>query len=334
MRKIALFLVVSAALAFPVQAPAGEPRQDEFGCEANPTGSPVGGGDGYKHVVTEGDVVVATADALVSALREAQDGDVVCVNGGTDINMTGHENIVIPGGITLAGNRGTGGASGPRLFTTDRDTNPLFRTGGPRARVTGLRLEGPYGGTEQIPTYALCIETRHYGLEVDNCEIYNWNYVGVAGRYGAAALNVHHCYIHHCTRGGLGYGVSLDRCDARIIANIFDHCRHHIAATGRPGCAYEAAYNLALPHAISHHFDMHGGRDRGDGTDIAGDWIDIHHNTFQSPRQRAVVIRGVPCQGAAIHHNWFAASPEKTVVSGGNTKVYDNVYGPDKTLEE
>ena len=96
---------------------------------------------------------------------------------------------------------------------------------------------------------------------------------------------------------------------------------------------YEAAWNFVGPDAISHHFDMHGGRDRGDSTDIAGDWMHIHHNTFQG-RQRHVVIRGVPSQGAEIHHNWFAGPVEKKVISSGNTKVYRNVFGPDKTLEE
>jgi hypothetical protein len=78
---------------------------------------------------------------------------------------------------------------------------------------------------------------------------------------------------------------------------------------------------------------MHGGWDRGDGTDIAGDWISIHHNTFQGG-QRAVVIRGVPSQGAEIHHNWFAKPAAQSVVSIGNTRVFRNVYGPGKTLED
>jgi hypothetical protein len=118
-----------------------------------------------------------------------------------------------------------------------------------------------------------------------------------------------------------------------IIANRFDHGRHYIASSGAPGSGYEAAWNLVGPNAISHHFDMHGGRDRGDGTDIAGDWLRIHHNTFRG-RHRPVVIRGVPSQGAEIHHNWFAGPSEKPVRTRGNTRVYRNAYGPDKTPEE
>jgi hypothetical protein len=119
----------------------------------------------------------------------------------------------------------------------------------------------------------------------------------------------------------------------RIIANKFDFCRHHIASSGSPGSGYEAAWNLVGMNATSHHFDMHGGRDRGDSTDIAGDWILIHHNTFQGTH-RHVVIRGVPCQGAEIHHNWFSGPVKDRALTGGNTKVYQNVYGPNQTLEK
>jgi len=168
--------------------------------------------------------------------------------------------------------------------------------------------------------------------EVDNCEIYNWNCVGI-GAGGGGTVRVHHNYIHHCQLSGYGYGVCTGGCNCYIIANKFDWCRHDIASGGTPGDAYEAAWNLVLPNATSHRFDMHGGRARGDNTDIAGDWILVHHNTFQGP-QPAVVVRGVPSQGAEIHHNWFVNPAKKPVVSGGNTRVYRNVHGPDKKLEE
>jgi hypothetical protein len=46
---------------------------------------------------------------------------------------------------------------------------------------------------------------------------------------------------------------------------------------------------------------MHGGRDRGDGTDIAGDWIHIHHNTFVG--RKTIHIRGTPNQFRREHDN-------------------------------
>jgi len=315
------------------QAHAAEQQPETFGCRSNPTGDPIGGGEGYRDIRSGGDFSVTTAQELLAALKGAKAPEVIFIPHGAQIDLTGERNVAIPAGVTLAGTRGLKGSPGARIFTTHRPTYPLLCTAGDEVRLTGLRFEGPYAGRERIPENSCFLVTTHYGLEVDNCEVYNFNYAGIAPRRGASKISVHHCFIHHCQRDGLGYGISLDQCDVRTIANRFDWCRHHIAATGRPGCAYEAAYNLILPNAQSHYFDMHGGRDRGDGTDIAGDWIDIHHNTFQGT-QRAVVIRGVPSQTAQVHHNWFARPAEQSVVSGGNTGVVRNVHGPEKTLEK
>jgi hypothetical protein len=307
--------------------------EETFGCEANPTGDPIGGGPGYRDVRTTGDFIVTTKAELLAALTKAKTGKVVFVPDGVEIDLTGERSIGIPGGVTLAGTRGLDGSPGARVFTTQKASYVLMQTAGYDVRVTGLRFEGPYGGTERVGFSSRFCSLGHSGAEVDNCEIYNFNVVGLGVASTAINVRIHHNDIHHCTRGGLGYGVSTSSSDVRVIANRFDHCRHHIASSGAPGSGYEAAWNFVGPNAISHHFDMHGGRDRGDSTDVAGDWIDIHHNTFQG-RQRHVVIRGVPSQGAEVHHNWFAGPAEKKVVSSGNTRVYRNVYGPDKTLEE
>jgi len=249
-----------------------------------------------------------------------------------EIDLTGSMGLMIPGGVTLAGTRGLNGSPGARLFTTQK-SGTQFLTAGDEVRVTGLRFEGPSGSPERTAENATFFAVRHYRPEIDNCEIYNWNIQGVYSTLGASQVQVHHNYIHHCQRSGYGYGVVVYSSDVRIIANKFDYCRHHIAAGGRPGCSYEAAWNLAGPNCTSHLFDMHGGSDRGDNTNIAGDWMEIHHNTFQSDK-REVVIRGVPSQGAEIHHNWFVHPPEEAVRSGGNTRVYANVYGPDRQPQE
>ncbi|MEW6356672.1 MAG: right-handed parallel beta-helix repeat-containing protein [Planctomycetota bacterium] len=314
-------------------AARAQEEKETFGCEANPTGDPIGGGPGYRDVKTTGDFIVKTKAELLDALKKAQAGQVVFVPDGVEIDLTGEKNIVIPGGATLAGTRGLNGSLGARIFTNVKESYTLMRTGGYDVRVTGLRFEGPYGGTDRVGFDTQFLSIVQSNALVDNCEIYNFNTVGVGVASGAIRVQIHHNHIHHCTKGGLGYGVSTSSSDVHIIANRFNECRHHIASSGSPGSGYEAAWNFVGPDAISHHFDMHGGRDRGDSTDIAGDWMHVHHNTFQG-KQRHVVIRGVPCQGAEVHHNWFSEPAEKKVVSGGNTKVYRNVYGPDKKLEE
>lgn len=330
--KLALTVLAVALLSgsIPSQADA---QTETFGCEANPTGNPIGGGEGYSNIVTEADVTVASKDKLLDALRQAKPGQVILVPGDTEIDLTGLRDISIPGQVTLAGTRGLDGAPGALLFTTLRESHILMRTAGRGVRITGLRFRGAYGDTGRVGDHSGFLSIGFSDTEVDNCEVFNFPVSGIGVSATAIRVRIHHNSIHHCQRGGLGYGVSTSSSDVRIIANRFDYCRHHIASGGRPGSGYEAAWNLVGPHATSHHFDMHGGRDRGDATNIAGDWVHIHHNTFQG-RHRHVVIRGVPCQGAEVHHNWFSGPAKDKVRTGGVTRVYRNVYGSEKTLEE
>ncbi len=121
--------------------------------------------------------------------------------------------------------------------------------------------------------------------------------------------HIHHNYIHHNQREGLGYGVCLgygEDISALIEYNLFGYNRHSIAGTGVPGNSYEARHNIELGNSLNHNFDMHGGKDRKDGTDIAGERILIHHNTFMNPNVRPIVIRGIPMDKAEIYNNWFA----------------------------
>ena len=73
---------------------------------------------------------------------------------------------------------------------------------------------------------------------------------------------------------------------------------------------------------------MHGGRDRKDGTDVAGGWMHVHHNTFRVPGQRAVVIRGTPEDQAVIEHNWFHHRTERGAIGcEERVTVRDNAWG-------
>jgi hypothetical protein len=303
-----------------------------YGCEANPTGNPIGGDEGYSDIKSTGDFIVRTKQELLDALEKARANQVIFVPGDVEIDLGGTMGIRIPSGVTLAGDRGLRG-SGGALFYNRTTTGTQFVTDGEYVRITGLRIEGPLAGTERIAESATGIQTTHFATEVDNCEIFNWNIQGVYTGRGASQVHVHHNHIHHCQRSGYGYGVVVYSSDVRIIGNIFDYCRHHIAAGGAPGCSYQAAWNYFSENCTSSLVDMHGGRDRGDNTDIAGDWMAVHHNTFAGP-QRAIGIRGTPSQGAEIHNNWFSQPPEETNASTGNTRVYNNVYGPGKAPQE
>lgn len=227
-----LGLMVAIALFAP-QAPAADkiPRET-FGAESNPTGNPIGGGSGYQRPLAEPNYRVATADELLSALGQARAGEVVYVDDARQIDLTDQRGIVIPGGVTLASGRGQNDSPGALLFTTeDKDTKGaaresfcLFKTGGSGARVTGLRLRGPDPRRRVQYDYLNSngILAKHDGLEVDNCEIYAWSHAGVFVQAGTD-FHIHHNFIHHTRRLGLGYGVSIDRAEVLIEANIFDY---------------------------------------------------------------------------------------------------------------
>jgi len=310
---------------------------------------PIGGGNGYSNVTIRGDYTVSDLDALLDALSKAQAGHIISIPDETVIDLTARiyiDQLVleIPEGVTLAGNRGHGKSKGALLTSDALKTPEMIRAAGPDVRVTGLRIQGPNpkryldhhrrafgrGGAGHSYYYKLPtsngIATRHSRLEVDNCEISGFSHAGVDLRT-AQGHHIHHNYIHHCQYQGLGYGVCHNTASSLIEYNLFDWNRHSIAGTGRPGNSYIARHNVELGVSLSHCFDMHGGRDRKDGTDIAGTSIEIYNNTFRA-RQTPVVIRGVPEETCDVHHNWFLIHGDaaQAVRSSDRTRVHDNVY--------
>ncbi|MBI3945176.1 MAG: hypothetical protein HY321_04600 [Armatimonadetes bacterium] len=321
-----------AASAAPTDPTAGD---DVFGCDPNPTGDPIGGGDGYRRILTGGDFTVKTPEELIWSLKEARAGQVIYVPDGVALDLTGSGTLTIPEGVTLAGSRGAQASPGALLIRKD-ESGALLAAGGDAIRVTGLRFEGAYAGPERVATNSRFLTIARYGCEVDNCEVFAFNLTGVSVMPEAMKTHIHHNFLHHIQLGGMGYAVLTEASDTRIIANRLDYGRHFIAG-GAVGCGYEAAYNWVGPNTTSHQFDMHGGADRGDGTDIAGDWMHVHHNTFGG-KERHVVIRGVPSHGAWIHNNWFAGPPVERIGIAytpdvGRIHAYRNAYGPDKVVE-
>jgi hypothetical protein len=123
-----------------------EPKeQDEegFGAEVNPTGDPIGGGRGYRRLVSRSDYRVKTLEELLAALKQAKAGQVVYVDDEAEIEVTGKQKMVIPDGVTVASGRGQGGSEGALLFSNELSLSPMFLAGGEKVRVTGLRLRGP-----------------------------------------------------------------------------------------------------------------------------------------------------------------------------------------------
>lgn len=341
-----------------------------YGARADERG-PIGGGESYAEVLNDGDYRVADLDSLLAALAKAVAGDIVFLPDETEIDLTARihvEKLVleVPGGVTLAGNRGHQGSRGALLYSDTLQTPVMIRALGPAVRITGLRLrgpnpkryiehhrrafardretgaylhhdgEGPRGGHTYYYKFPVQsgIVTTHDGLRVDNCEISGFGHSGISLREGTDH-RVHHNFIHHCQYQGLGYGVSVNTAIATIEYNLFDWNRHSIAGTGRSGSGYLARHNVELGTSLSHCFDMHGGRDRRDGTDVAGAAIEIHNNTFRAP-QTPIVIRGTPEESCLIRHNWFPRhrNAAEAVRAEERTSVEDNAYGEEPATVE
>ncbi len=334
-----------------------------YGAQADDRG-PIGGGVGYVDLVTQGDYEVTDLNSLLEALASAQAGEVVFIPDETEIDLTARiyvEKLVleVPAGVTLAGNRGQDGSRGALLTSDALDTPVMIRALGPNVRVTGLRIRGPNtkryldhhyrsftrddsgegyryhdgqdprGGHSyyyQFPTQR-GIQTTHDALRVDNCDLSGFGHSAVSLAGGVDHV-VHHNFIHHNQYAGLGYGVVLAEAFAVIEHNHFDWNRHSIAGTGAAGSGYIARHNVELGTSLSHCFDMHGGRDRKDGTDIAGRAIEIHNNTFRAP-EIPVVIRGVPQEACRVHLNWFPRhqNAAEAVRAEAGTIVENNAYG-------
>ena len=324
---------------------------------------PIGGGYGYKKIITNGNYYVRNIDDLRCALKAVKPGEVIFIDKDVEIDCTAlvfteKFQIKMIEGLTLASDRGFKGSKGAIIMSSHFGTNPLIHALGPNIRITGLRLIGPdpkqrlehhkrafnkqRGSRKAQSKYfyafpkSVGISTENNALEVDNCEISGWSHTAVYLKNGNRHL-VHHNYIHHNQRNGLGYGVCLgygQSISALIEYNLFNYNRHFIAGTGVPGSNYEARHNIQLESSLSHSFDMHGGSDRRDGTNIAGDQISIHHNTFMNLTSRPIKIRGTPKGKAEIFNNWFVHETQnsKMAFSRPNSEenkiiFFNNLFG-------
>ncbi len=320
---------------------------------------PIGGGVGYSDIFTTGDYVVSTLAELVSALEMAQSGEVVFIEGDADIDVTSVATLQLGEGVTLASDRGRiredGSVStGARIWSASMTTEPVIRAGD-NSRVSGVVIDGrnPYQHREHLKRYrdgdSSWAVTSYYGLmvtgkegitagngmRVDNCEILGFGHGGVHLPVGIKDVRVDHCYIHHNQTHGLGYGVVHNHGSESVIEYcLFNYNRHSIAGTGAPGTGYIARYNVEMGTTMEHCFDMHGGSDRGDGTNIAGTYCEMYNNTFLFRKTDEYVypywLRGVPEDYQTFHHNICVEritvfDPDR--LSNERATLNDNIFG-------
>ena len=306
--------------------------------------------------------VVTTRNELENALAEVSAGEIVYIDDTASIDLTG-TSLCLPDGVWLASGRGRGNSPGGLLYTTETEHVPILEMCGDNVRITGIRLYGAdeaecppeyetdectgedrTGGTncrDCMPTSLGIRSVGFDGLEIDNTELAGWSHAAIYTS-DAVGVHVHHNHIHHNQRQGLGYGVVLLRGgdgDVTVLVehNRFDYIRHAIAGSGEPGQDYEARFNLVLPNANGHVFDMHGENENTDnGSELAGGEILIHENAVLVPDQYAMVIRGRPEQGAWLYDNCLvredadAAADQRYFT--GNFHVDESPTGPAANL--
>ena len=315
--------------------------------------------------------IVTSKEYLIAASKVAKAGDIIYVPEGVVIDMANIETntvdtIKLEKGVTLASDRGYLHADGTfstgGMIKNTKTYQGTIITLVDDCHVTGMIIEGPdparhlrlwdrafKGKTDgrgsqpghkysynAYPSSGIAI--RGDNIEIDNCEFSGFSSsaisVGTNADTGISSrgLKVHHCYIHHNQMNSLGYGVCHGEGYSIIYANLFNFNRHSIAGGGQPASGYDTYCNVEMGESIGHYFDMHGGGDRRDGTDIAGDIIDVHNNTFLGSytAQRPYNVRGVPLTRQTFDNNICYYMPEiygaASRMTGQNFTIGKNIW--------
>lgn len=286
---------------------AGCPQPDT---DSEPTPPPMSGTP-TPHGGTESDpqpdFVVATKADLLDALDSASSGNLIYLEGDADVDLTDTNNLTVPGGVTLASNRGADGSPGGRL-RTNSVSRPLLQTGGDGVRLIGLRLRGQqpdgYFDPNSQNVYGHDSEgfrSLHAGTEVRNCEVSHFTYSGIVTR-GSNEL-VRRCHIHNNCMRGLGYGITVLSQTAKIRYNFFNYNRHSVACAGARNQSYVCENNIQGPDTVSHSFDVHspgGGEFHFRNNQI------LATRTIHGTPTEGIFVRGRPQRRSTVSNNAFA----------------------------
>jgi len=292
------------------------------------TGDAIGGGSEFVRNnpdlaycdASRADIVAEDKEELLSAIKYAESGDIIFVDGTSAIDLTGTSEIGVPENVTLASDRGCNGSDGANLFKDDAEPDEaIFGTQGENITIAGFSLEG-LGNNEEPhsrdETRAAGINVHHTGTEIYNNLIDN--FVGRCIVGAGDDLHVHHNEISYCNQYGYGYGVAVHESTALIEANHFKHYRHAIAGSGE-STEYEARYNIFGPGRTNSDVDMHGTEDTECSSSTGGSSGTnqyIHQNTFVAGETYGesghayIQIRGEPIEQTIIEKNWFKGDLE------------------------
>ena len=266
------------------------------------------------------DSPVTSVEGLIYSIESANADDTIYIGGDVILDLTDEETIVIDKTIRLIGVINSG-MEPPRLLTRGKKT--ILKIEADNVTIENIDFEGSQKdskkkeilaynkknnttkGVYQYPATRGIHVTADF-ITIRNSELFGFSHAAIFAE-SSRNLLVENCNLHHNQRWGLGYGVSLHLdSTAKIINNVFDYNRHSIAGSGSPGQSYEAAYNEFGSHHQGPPLDMHGGKDRKDGTNIAGDTIYIHDNIIKEANHYVFYNRGIAQNKVIIENNLIA----------------------------
>lgn len=268
------------------------------------------------------DYVIKDKEHFLNVLKDSiKENQVIYIPGKLEIDLSGEKKIVIRRNVSIVSDRGKEGSHGARLFTTDSGVFPLFRVSD-NVKISGVRIEGgdkdiffnniQFFGVdadrknkyENAVSAGVHVEGSNFNLI--NCELFGWTHTAIHIKKKSKNNIFKYNYFHHNQRYGLGYGITVDGGEALVIANYFDYNRHDIAGTGIEGSGYEVYLNVFLSNTHSDSIDMHGGYDRKDGTNIAGDYMYVYNNYFErvNGQRKAAWLRGIPIKESFFENNY------------------------------
>jgi hypothetical protein len=282
---------------------------------------------------------VTSVEQLKQRLAQARESEVILIGEGVRLDLTAEPALKVTVPVILKGVRSADGST-PGLIHRGRPF-PMILIEAPDVRIEDLKFEGVETDSKKDEIIALNkrgikgvyefpvtrgIEIVSRGVFISGCELSGFSHAALYLR-GDSSAYIEKSHIHHNQRWGLGYGVALhDRAQARITGTRFNWNRHSIAASGLPGQAYEADQNWFGPDHNASPLDMHGGRDRGDGTEIAGRRVHIHHNRILTTAVPIFIHRGIPQEEVRIEDNELAHTSEKSAI-GYYNGVTDKTIG-------
>jgi hypothetical protein len=313
--KPGLTLLAALLLAPQVVLHAVDPLSS-VGADANPTGQPIGGGEGYTAgpKVSPSDHHSASLASIQQALATAKPGDVVWIGSGMVIDLADAQ-LIVPEKVTLAGDRGAQGSAGP-LLTADMSKFEWRIKLKPGARLSGVRLQGPNPLIRDID--ALMPPPSNYAIacvdaEVDNCEISQFQRGGIVHLRDSAHGHIHHNYLHDIA--AYPVLVANGSGDEHIFeANRIEWAWHAIASNGSRGSGYTARYNIFMRVPRPKLFDQ-------SGADPPNWCLDVHTNAGEQTRPPRPATRKL-----AVHHNTFLAHADVKVGDGSDLLKTINVY--------